>query len=64
LINLACDTGFYGQNCEEKCTEHCAGGSRNCNTTTGNCEMGCQPGWIGLRCVNGTFDWLTDLAYL
>jgi hypothetical protein len=57
-MNLACDAGFYGRNCGETCSEHC--GSGNCNTTTGYCEMDCQSGWTGLRCVNGKFDWLIN----
>nr|XP_022317542.1 multiple epidermal growth factor-like domains protein 6 isoform X2 [Crassostrea virginica] len=35
------------------CSNFCKGGSQACNTTTGVCLHGCQPGYFGFNCDKG-----------
>ncbi|KAI0210807.1 hypothetical protein LSAT2_004413 [Lamellibrachia satsuma] len=42
-----CDAGTYGNNCAERCSQHCAAGSAPCDRVTGTCSGGCQQ-WYGL----------------
>lgn len=49
---LACQRGFFGENCIAKCLSNCAG----CNDVTGMCEYGCLEGYTGFFCENGDFN--------
>lgn len=44
----ACREGTYGINCTKLCGQ-CADWS-DCDSVTGVCKLGCQPGWYGERC--------------
>ncbi|XP_060561819.1 uncharacterized protein LOC132721519 [Ruditapes philippinarum] len=50
ILKIECNASFYGPNCTDKCSEHCAGGHGNCNTISGHCRSGCNPGWTGPLC--------------
>uniref|UniRef100_K1QI75 Uncharacterized protein n=1 Tax=Magallana gigas TaxID=29159 RepID=K1QI75_MAGGI len=41
-----CDDNYFGINCLQQCDSKCNG----CNKTTGICDKGCQPGWVGASC--------------
>lgn len=47
-----CQEGYYGYNCVEKCSENCVDPSK-CDRMTGQCNDGCQAGWIGNTCEKG-----------
>lgn len=49
-----CPHGIYGINCEDKCSMNC-GVPERCDRVTGECEKGCQVGWIGSTCDTSTF---------
>ncbi|CAC5385841.1 unnamed protein product [Mytilus coruscus] len=42
-----CPYGKYGVNCDNNCSENCAG---PCDLKTGNCLFGCLDGWTGNQC--------------
>ncbi|XP_062587741.1 uncharacterized protein LOC134249391 [Saccostrea cucullata] len=46
---LACENGFYGQNCSKQCS-NCL--NNKCNPFNGNCIEGCKNGYISHRCEN------------
>lgn len=46
---LECPIGYYGRTCENRCSEHCSV-SRKCDSVTGQCYEGCQPGWYTKTC--------------
>ncbi|XP_065938256.1 receptor-type tyrosine-protein phosphatase alpha-like isoform X2 [Magallana gigas] len=53
-----CKAGKYGNSCSESCGAclHSTG----CNHITGDCKLGCEPGWqktakCKTACINGTF---------
>lgn len=43
---LACQNGYFGQDCAKKCIETCD----ECNNINGLCNNGCLPGWSGHFC--------------
>ncbi|XP_076346363.1 receptor-type tyrosine-protein phosphatase S-like isoform X3 [Tachypleus tridentatus] len=45
---IECKPGWYGADCKQPC--HCASGSKACNRITGECNGGCDHGWIGESC--------------
>ena len=51
LIVIACQSGFYGQDCAFTCG-NCDGGAP-CNAVDGTCLSGCAPGWTGDTCNEG-----------
>ncbi|XP_052695719.1 multiple epidermal growth factor-like domains protein 10 [Crassostrea angulata] len=51
VIVLACDEGWYGDNCSQQCVGHCRDNT-SCNHVTGQCERGCGAGWTGIFCDN------------
>lgn len=58
-ISSECPDGFYGYTCYEMCNLNC-GDPGQCNTLSGECKGGCQPGWRNLKCdaSKGHRDWL------
>ena len=50
-----CSLGKYGENCSKNCSGHCKGNNRShCHHIDGSCTEGCEDGWIGLTCEEGT----------
>lgn len=47
----ACDSGWYGENCSERCGE--CFGSKDCQHVYGTCMYGCKSGYQGLNCKKG-----------
>ena len=45
----ACDAGFFGEDCKERCS--CSNGA-TCDHRTGTCV--CAAGWRGRNCDKGT----------
>lgn len=50
IVNLECDYGKYGINCQHSCG-HCRGGI-TCNQVDGSCLDGCSEGYNGLLCID------------
>ncbi|BFZ21499.1 hypothetical protein BsWGS_24538 [Bradybaena similaris] len=52
----SCKVGMFGAHCNLSCSQYCkpTGGpnATSCNVSTGDCLNGCQPGFIGSRCVD------------
>lgn len=46
----ACEFGYYGIGCRQKCSAFCET-SFDCNTVTGQCDGGCMDGWEGPKCL-------------
>ncbi|XP_033115479.1 uncharacterized protein LOC117115682, partial [Anneissia japonica] len=44
LVDHECETGFFGENCEEKCTKPCM-----CHRLTGKC-VSCYSNWLEPNC--------------
>ncbi len=44
-----CVGGWFGKNCLEECSGHCAG-SQHCDVVDGHCPNGCQDWWSGDKC--------------
>jgi len=53
-VYAVCESGFYGDDCEQKCG-NCAGYKNDCQLKTGKCLVGCKEGWFGLKCDRQTF---------
>lgn len=53
--SLECKEGWYGVNCSQKCVGHCRDGN-SCSHVTGQCDVGCAPGWAGSLCHEGIND--------
>ena len=47
-----CLFGFYGKLCDKECPKHCDG---PCDLDNGICSFGCQDGFIGYHCNEGSF---------
>lgn len=52
ICSSDCSTVFpgiptFGENCTNRC--HCIN-DEQCNITTGECENGCEFGWMGPKC--------------
>lgn len=41
--------GSYGINCARQCSKNCQG-SKGCDTETGECNDGCEIGFMGSLC--------------
>lgn len=50
LFFQACDIGYYGRGCQQKCSIFCKI-SHDCNPVSGHCNMGCKNGWKGHECL-------------
>lgn len=50
-----CPIGTFGPDCLYNCSGHCLHnvGDDTCNRTTGRCNTGCKPGYIGELCEKG-----------
>ncbi|KAK3801336.1 hypothetical protein RRG08_049102 [Elysia crispata] len=48
-----CPSGKYGENCNERCSVHCAGQNNTCYHINGTCAEGCDPGYTGETCDLG-----------
>lgn len=48
-----CTTGYYGEKCNSICG-HCLNNSA-CDQVTGVCEQGCEPGYEGENCTEGSW---------
>ncbi len=59
VVVLAC-VKYYGLNCTYPCAARKCNGSEACDTPTGRCVDGCDPGWRGSDCVKG--DCLTNIG--
>lgn len=46
---LDCPNGYYGKNCENRCSDNCYM-TRLCYIGTGHCYRGCKPGWTTTTC--------------
>lgn len=44
-----CQLGYYGKDCQGVCSVNCFHASR-CYKFTGQCYVGCKPGWTGNKC--------------
>lgn len=53
LYILECPIGYYGENCNNECSKHCFV-LRQCDSVTGQCYGGCQPGWYIKTCEQST----------
>lgn len=53
-LNFCFVIGWYGENCNRRCTGHCKDGT-TCNHVTGQCNEGCDAGWTGFMCDKGDF---------
>lgn len=53
LYILECPVGYYGENCDNKCSKYCSV-RRLCDRVTGQCYGGCQPGWYTKTCEQST----------
>lgn len=49
LYILVCEIGYYGENCDNRCSRYCLL-PRQCDRVTGQCYGGCQPGWYTITC--------------
>lgn len=49
---VACDLGYYGNNCRHRCSVNCSK-AYDCDKFTGQCIGGCKPGWTGFMCDQG-----------
>lgn len=50
MFLAACEFGYYGIGCRQKCSAFCET-SFDCNTVTGQCNGGCLDGWEGPKCL-------------
>ena len=48
-----CIAGRHGSECEETCSEACAGDNNPCDKIDGACSLGCDPGYTGTFCEKG-----------
>lgn len=58
---LECPIGLYGENCEYKCSEYCYE-PRRCDSVTGQCYGGCQPGWFTKTCGQSMSPFLISIC--
>ena len=49
--SLGCISDYYGENCSRKCG-YCLD-NETCHHINGNCEQGCNPGYIAPLCSKG-----------
>ena len=52
-IFIECSPGKFGYECNESCGV-CAGGEP-CHHTNGTCLNGCEDGFLGPKCIEGTY---------
>lgn len=50
ILLSVCLHGYFGQDCAYKCNDTCKG----CNNVNGLCDSGCNSGWKGDYCNQGT----------
>lgn len=51
---LGCPLGYYGKNCLNQCSKNCHL-TRKCDRFTGQCDGGCEPGWVSITCDQSYF---------
>lgn len=49
LLNLECESNYFGLDCKERCISHCKN-SEPCNHVSGRCPDGCQDGFMDEYC--------------
>ncbi|KAL3880530.1 hypothetical protein ACJMK2_032764 [Sinanodonta woodiana] len=52
IVEGVCQLGHFGDVCNEMCG-NCLYVKDSCNSSTGQCTMGCQQGWRGGKCKRG-----------
>ena len=52
FIPTVCDGGKFGKHCNESCGK-CLN-DEQCHYTNGGCLLGCNPGYLGLTCTEGS----------
>lgn len=52
FVFIECDGGLFGMNCSIPC-KHCLN-NQQCHHINGACANGCDPGYIGNTCTEGT----------
>lgn len=58
-----CSPGYYGLECESKCTGHCKD-NEPCNHINGLCDNGCYDGWTGKNCTEGKLFIIQQYMYI
>lgn len=51
---IACNDGTFGHGCINNCSGQCVDDSV-CNKQTGQCDMGCNPGYKNTFCNESTY---------
>ena len=50
-----CQAGKYGAMCSGTCSVNCAGKNNACDHIDGSCDQGCNAGYWGSLCTQGTY---------
>ena len=56
-----CDGKMFGKDCKESCGK-CLNNDQ-CHLVNGSCVNGCNPGYYGINCTNGTDNLLQQLIF-
>ena len=51
-LSTVCSDGWFGIDCNQRCSTHCRHKS-SCNHFTGQCDEGCDAGWVRPNCNTG-----------
>ena len=52
LILTVCESGMFGKHCNKSCGKCLK--DEQCHHVNGSCLNGCNPGYHGVNCANGT----------
>lgn len=67
MLTTGCVNGMFGKGCSSQCSENCLDNGP-CNSTTGHCDDGCDPGYVKPFCnksmhiFNFLFNWFITLS--